>query len=396
MPIALSFSRMKSIPCPHAFNAKYIAKTHQEQETEPMLVGREFANVVRDYRKHCYRAGLSSDLGFFGQVKLEYPRTGELIQWFSKSEFAVVPLDATQVMIERQMAYNQHMQLIAPQNGQTERDAWFSKDAAFRLIPDFAYRIGDTLHIIDDKTGRGENDELQLRIMAAMIYRAIPAMDASGLMRVRARFNCVALQESPPALEFGLGEDIAGVVDSIKEKIALVNSWTEFPAVRCELCGNCTVPDCPIRAQAEHAIVEAARKDLPALKMPTEITSKEDAELSLLFRLFLVDIEKRIDKLQRDWVKDHGPIEAGGKVLGFDTTTSWKPVNLEQLMQVMMSYGVTRQQILNNISFTKTAIEKTMKQAKKQDRVQMLMPLIEVKETEKFSIKSAKGDPTDY
>jgi hypothetical protein len=186
------------------------------------------------------------------------------------------------------------------------------------------------------------------------------------------------------------------VVKEIRSQIALVNSWKEFPAIQCDLCGNCTVPDCPIRAQAEQAIVAAIQQEIPDLRMPTEITTREEAELSLLFRVFLADIEKRIDKLQRDWVKEHGPIEAGGKVLGFDSTESWKPKNLEQLMQTMMSYGVTKQQILNNISFTRSAIEKTMKQAKKLDRMPMLMPLLEVKTTERFAVKNAKGEAADY
>lgn len=397
MPIALSFSRMRWVPCPHAFRALYIAKTHKEPETEPMLVGREFANIARDYRKHCYQAGLTSDLGFFENIQLKYPRTGELIQRFCQSKFAMVPLGAKLVMIERQMAFDENLQLIKPGPNQTERDAWFSKEAAFRTIPDFAYRLGDTLHIIDDKTGFGEADELQLRIMAAMIYKAIPAMDASGLLRVRGQFNCVAKPEDPPAIELDLGDSlIHEVVKEIRSQIALVNSWQKFPAVQCDQCGSCTVPDCPLRAQAEQAIVAAVQQELPDLRMPTEITTQRDAELSLLFRVFLADIEKRIDKLQRDWVTSNGPIEAGGKVLGYDSTESWKPKNLDQLMQTMVSYGVTRQQIINNLSFTRSAIEKTMKQAKKLERLPMLMPLLDVKESQRFAIKNTKGDPTDY
>jgi hypothetical protein len=374
--IALSFSRWADSMCPFRFHALHIARSHKEPVTEIMQIGGEFAEVVKGYRMHCYRAGVTSDLEY--KQGFKYGQTKELFDRFLTSEFAVLPITSTLVSIEHKLAFDSELNPIVPEAGQREDDAWFSKDAAFRCIADFAYVEGDTLYVIDDKTGWGDPDPDQLLFMAHLLPRAITV----EVKRVCGIFNEVAKGRKTIAVDAAL-EDLEDIGPKIIERIREVNSWTEFPPHACAKCPTCTVPGCAIRESANAALVSAP--GTPSLTIPESIRTRDQAEAALLFVQFADGIVRRVKDLLKEYVHDNGDVYAGGKRAGLMEVEEWTPRDLSRFCASLVQMGAPPELVWQNLSLTKTGIEKILKKAKEVNPV-MVMSMLDRRPAKAFRI----------
>lgn len=385
---ALSFSRWKDSLCPFRFHALYIAKSHKEPDTDAMKIGREVAEILCAYRAHCYRMAVTSDLGFFDQVKPNKEiaeQVFDLLGQFQRSLFISVPLGAGWVHTEGKFTFDSSLNLIAGD------DAWFSKSAAFRIIFDFAYVLDDTLHIIDDKTGHGDPDKLQLELYAFLGKVAIthqkPAL-SEKVRNVVCQFNELGKRQVDEFL-FTFPDDFQDTRQKILDRLAEVNSWTEFPAVACSQCKWCSVPGCSIRESAQNSLVGAVADVAPAITLPTEITSKEEAEKAVQFVLFAEPVIDGVKELLRAYVDEHGPVYAGGKVAEVRPNEPWKCTDMEKLTgtavwlmkRKFLGDGMTEDQatmkakgaVLDMLSASESAVEKTLKKFRLNGSVDMLL-----------------------
>ncbi len=379
--IALSFSRFKDTQCPYRFNALHIAKTYKEPPNDAMLTGGELADILKAYRLHCFESGIGRDLDYLWKIHedrksvLTNPeRCAELLANFAKSDFAEIPVTALCVLIERKLAFDEHLHLIPDER--KPDDGWFSKKAAFRLISDSVWRVGDTLQIIDEKTGFGEPDPLQLEIAAYLLPRAIPATDLAGVHYVSGSFNILSSGKRVDVFTKTMPETMS-MGDLIKARLAEVNSWTEFPAKACGACAYCSIPTCPLKEEAKELIVRD--KASPVLDIPKEIKLRSDAEMAVKFISFAESVVDRVKDMLREFVEQKGPVSAGGLIAELRPNDPWKAGDVAQILSALVAYGVDKKLIFDNIGLSESALEKIVKKAGVVDRLPLLLSMGERK-----------------
>lgn len=379
---ALSFSRWKDSECPFRFKTIHIDRSYKEPANEAMLTGGEVADILKAYRLHCFESGLSRDIDYLWKIHedrkgtLTSPdRCAELLANFAKSDFAEIPVTASCVMIERKLTFDESLHLI-PDEHKFE-DSWFSKKAAFRLISDSVWRVGDTLQIIDEKTGFGDPDPLQLEIASYLLPRAIPAMDMSGVFFLAGTFNILSTGKRVDCFQKRIDE-INPVGEMINAKLVEVNSWKEYPAQSCGACSYCTIPTCPLKIEAKELLVRM--KDSPVLDIPSEITLLSDAEMSIKFIQFAEAVVDRVRGMLREFVEQKGPVSAGGLIAELRPNDPWKAGDVAQILSALVAYGVDRKLIFDNISLSESALEKIVKKAGVVDRLPLLLSMGERKE----------------
>jgi hypothetical protein len=341
-------------------------------------VGRIVADTLRDYRTHCYQAGLSSDLAFLEGLKFDGAH-GEnvlgLLDTFKNTSFVTVPLKAAWVQIEGELAFDGSLTLIP--NG------WMSPKCCFRMKTDFAYVQDDTLYIIDDKTGRGNPDPLQLELYAHLVNLAFESA-SKGQARRPQRIVCIFNELGKRKVDSW--EYLPGETDGAREKILArleeVNSWKEYPARTCDQCRWCSIPECPAKLEAREVML--ASKDAPVLYIPKEVKTKLDAEMAMKFVLFAEQITDQVKDLVRDFVERNGAIFECGKVAEFRESTSWSPNSVEQLLKTLVAYGVAPSLIWDNVNINKTALEKIALKAGCKERLPMLFAMGKEKTSRRF------------
>ncbi len=387
--IALSFSRLKDVECPFRFNALYIAKTYKEPESERMRVGGAVAKILATYRNHCISNKIQNDVGLLGDIKARVQadlreKVVPLLDRFSRSEFVSVPIDAKWYQVEDRFAFNDN---LLPIHG---NDAWFDKSVAFRAVVDFAFfdpKEG-ILDITDDKTGWGDSDELELKIYAYLLKTAwMSSGDLTHglrLKKIRARFNNIATgtvneMELEPQETNSMRELILG-------KIKEVNAWTEYPARVCSCCRFCTVPDCPVRAESEKALVAADGS--PVTEIPLKIFWQHEAEKALQFIDFADGIIGQVRDALKAWVDKNGPVVVGGRIAGYSDRESWQPKDLAAFCKALISWGAPPEMIWQNLSLTKSATEKVIKKAKLEKQMPFIESMVEKKVSRTFGIKN--------
>lgn len=385
----LSFSAWKDSECGHRFKVLRIDRSYKDPETEPLRIGSEVARLLAGYRTHCFRQGIKNDVSYFDANKDLIPkdisdRVWELIENFEKTEFVNVPTDIKWVQIEGKFAFDGDLAYLG-----SDKDAWLSRLVAFRSVADFAYYdpSAGELVIIDDKTGFGESDELQLRLYShllkiAWMHDHNSIAQGMQLQKIRCIFNNIATK-STVELEFEPPETNA-MYELILERIKEVNSRTEWPAQICQSCKWCTVPGCEIREETEKALL--AQDNAPVIGIPDSIVWLADAEKALVFVQFAEDIVGRVKELLKAWVEKNGPVSHGGKIAQLVDRESWKPIDLAKLCKALIAYGAPPELVWNNLSLTKTALEKIVKKAKLEPKMPFIEAMVEKKSSKAFTI----------
>ena len=387
--IPISFSAWKDSECPFRFKVLRIDRSYKEPQSEAMRIGSETARILAGYRRHCIDAKLKNDLSYFDNnhdlidEDIREPVL-KMVKSFASTDFVNVPLNAQWIQIESQMAFDSELRFIG-----TRKEDWLSPKVAFRAVCDFAYfdpEAGE-LVIIDDKTGWGEPDDLQLRLYAYLMKTAwLQTHNSIGegmhLKRIRCVFDNLATRTSsehvfdPP--------ETNNTRHEILERIEYVNGLTEWPATICASCKWCTVPGCEIRESAEKALL--AEPNVPVIAIPSELTTEADAQGALAFLVFAGSIVDRVKDLLKVWVDEHGPVYAGGKVAQFAQRESWEPKDLAQLCKALIAYGAPPELVWNNLSLTKSGIEKVVKKAKLEKQWPFIHAMVDKKTTQAFGI----------
>ncbi len=386
--LALSFSRLKDAGCPFRFHTLYIQKSYKEPETEPMKIGGEVALFLQCYRTHCCRAGLERDESYFDHLYESWEKEGkwtdvekayQLLSRFFTSDFGPFPCTSPIIMIEDKLAFDKDLNLIQGD------DAWFSKQAAFRVIGDFAYCDGDTLRIIDDKTGYADPDPLQLQISACLIPRAIRARTPGlldGVRFVAPTFNVLsgghAKRIDLEILDIAKSDELAS---KILARVDEVNNWNEYPAVACDRCAHCTVPGCPIDAGVRKDLVSTgATAQPPILQIPTAITNREMAEKAVQFLVFADRISSEVREILTAYVEQNGPVATIGKVAELRAFNPWHPKDLKSLVNALLAYGAKPEFLWESLNLSETDLESICRKSGIKNRLPLLFAMGERKE----------------
>jgi hypothetical protein len=387
---ALSFSRWKTSECPFLFHAKYIQDPpYREPETPEMVLGSDVHEIIGTYRATCLAEGIQSNVEYLRAIARakktsdgQTERIMELIEAFISSPSSILPSDTQWVSVEEKVAFDDELRPLGDKG-------WFDERAAFRAIPDFSYVQDDTLAIEDLKTGRGESDPMQLRIYAYLMIRVHQhkCKNSQPISRIIAVFNELGKGRTD-VTELTM-EELAPLHDIILDRWREVNSWTEYPARACSQCQYCTVPGCPIRESNQAALVLADRS--PVAMIPTELTTREEAEKAMMFVLFAEAVTDQVKELLRGYVQRNGPVVACGKIAEERPNNPWKVKDLQRITSALVSWGVPIEMIWKELSLSESALERIAKKAKIQEKLAMLYAMGERKDYKaKFGLYNDK------
>ena len=398
--IALSFSRMKDLECPHRFKVLHIDRSFKETMGEPARIGIDFAEIMAEYRRRCARNNQAVDIPLLldlcderKESLTDYDATRELAEKaISRPDLIEIPIEAKEsFLIERKFAFDADLNVIPGD----PKKAWFSSKVAFRAVADFAYRLGDTLHIIDDKSGWGAPDPEQLEFYAYLLPRAIEPLKMGGVWFADPRFHMVrtgrVVRPEPrlPNIEKQYQIDQLGYIGKrIKGLLEQANSMTEFPAVVCSRCQYCQIPDCPRKGEAMNAIT--TQGDVPTFQIPTELADRDQAEKALAFITLAEPIIKQIKNLLRTYTKDNGAVTAAGQVAQWEDSERWSCKDAQRLAKLLLSFGVTEQDLWKSMGITKAELQKIVKRYSLTERMPFLKGSYDIKVSPAFDISSGE------
>jgi hypothetical protein len=258
---------------------------------------------------------------------------------------------------------------------------FYSSKAMFRGVIDYYYLDGYSPTVVDWKTGRWEVDPKQMAYYAVLAMAHEPDAEQVETIIFNMQTNTITRRTYS-------AEEISESLEQIAEYSRDVNSRTEWPASPCWLCERCTVPGCPERERVSTALAHESK--LPILRVPDTISTQEDAETALRFVLFADGIVDRIKGLIKGYVGEHGPLYSSGKVAQFSDKESVLPKDLSLFVKSLTSWGVSKDLIWDNLSLTKTGLEKIIKKADLQSREPLIRAMCEVKTSSVFGIKNDK------
>ena len=381
--IPLSFSSWRDADCPHRFYRLRIAKDFKEPENDFMRIGKAVHACIADYMEWIRSRDMPSDLSFFDQVHFKdetiRDKCLELIEAFKRSSCVSLPLGVAALRAEAQLAFDDRLKFMPG------ADSWFAKNVGFRAVLDLAYRLEDTIYVTDWKTGQGETDRLQIDLYAWAAWNAL----RKGGNRPVNRVVCIVeeLAKGKRISQEYAAADIPPIEEQIKARLQRINSMTEYPAVICAQCRYCQIPDCEPKAEAKRALVSAEQS--PILMIPERIETEEEARKAMSFVVFADGITDKVKDLMREWVTEHGPIEACGKVAEFRENRPWKVKDLSKLAKALVAFGVKPELIWSNLSLSESNLEKVCKKSKIADRLPALLSMGERKDYEpRFSLYS--------
>jgi hypothetical protein len=232
--IALSYSRIENMECPHRFNRLYILKNYQEPQNPAAILGSKVHNLTAEYREHCLKNGLKRDLNWFEtketeiQNPKEWPR--ELMHKFRNGIFSLIPPKVEWYCIEQTLNFDADLNLLNEKAPRSE--------IAFRLIPDFAFVRNGKLYVEDDKTGKWPPGETQSKLYPALIARVLPSN--LEIKKVAFRYNMIFTNNPITHGPIDVHETKKHVL-WVKKQIKTVNEWTEFPKRYAKCCSFCKI-----------------------------------------------------------------------------------------------------------------------------------------------------------
>ena len=387
--IALSWSRWKAAECPHRFNVLHVEKSYKEPMGEPAEIGQHVATILQTYRQYCLAKNIQSDIEWLLKVSAaKVPDKGktdkilDLIEAFINTNLVNLPINPQWVRVESKLTFDRNLKPILGE------EAWFSKSAAFRMVSDYAYIADKTLWIVDDKTGRGDSAEFQVKLYAYLLPLIKPPNTLPSYDRICCVFNELGKRQCNVVGEYSPG-DVDDVRETIMAKLAEVNAWTEFPAKACSECKWCSVPGCAIRDDVETALTISDKSPVPAI--PLQLTTQAEAEKAMLFLMFAEGVTDQVKELLRSWVQEHGPIIAGGKIAEERENKPWKVTDLQRLATALVAWGVPVASLWSELGLSESALEKLARKAKIKERLPMLLAMGERKDYKpKFGLYNDK------
>lgn len=383
--ISLSHSRLSDLSCPYRFRAIYVDKTHTPSESQAMLIGSAVHAALARYRTHCLESGVDSDVEFWDKLVAEAAddEVRKILISIRKSNAITLARDCDWWGVEMRMGFR------IDSDGHLQRCDWRDGACAFRGIVDFAFRVGDTLYVIDDKTGQAPDSADQILTYLALLLIHEPSLrpqyvEGGYWMHARHPRYLSVLSASIDEVREKLDRLETWIVDKIVE----VNERTEWPAVPGTTCKWCEIQDCPARTAAIQAHTDA-------VSPPTEIVTREDAVRAAQFINVIDGLVKNVRERLRAWVEENGPVQTPFGVAEIRRYEGWECTDPYALVRMLAGYGLPVSDVLRSMSISKTALEKLMKRSGKQAAIGIVLKSTgEPTESERFGIyKSTKDDP---
>lgn len=402
-----SFTKFRDWRCPLRGKTRRINKL-KEPETDPLLVGRACANIMRAYRKWCYTERRESDLESLrnlAQVQVsgspEHLRDEilDVIDRVTNSPVAILDMSVETPLIEQMAALSQDGQQYWFEY--PDRDMWSPWGKAWlRLVPDFMCRIGRIGVIEDDKAGWSRSpDPLQLRIYAWAASRIF----AGKIDSVVVRFNYLRMGYRDFA-QWGIDEvaefyhEIASEAERIERLIQLQDFHANVDAGLCEYCGYLNDnwldkkgnPANPGECPGLWEVLELmdSLTELKGKKIET-IQDAEDATRILVLRDagLIGPLKKGLEAFLRE--NGDQTVVAAGKRAHIAERSTMKVKDLQEVVRVLQQRRIDKSDIWNALTLNKSNLEKLARKEPHLIDELVDLGLISFSEKEELAFKKA-------
>jgi len=166
--------------------------------------------------------------------------------------------------------------------------------------------------------------------------------------------------------------DLAAVPDELKARIDVIEADHTFTPTPGSFCGWCGVTaHCPVMAKA-----------LTPVEVLAPVTL-EQAEKAASLLLTLQKMEKELSARLKDWVRENGPIQVGDLLYRPAPAVSYD-FNARQIVQTLLDAGLDREKIWPLLSITKTNLEKGLRNLRRTDLIELVIPARKTKVSEKI------------
>jgi len=384
--MAFSFSRIKAFGCPFRFKCLYIDKG-TEPAGEAAEVGGAVHALIARYRRMCIERKVEQDTKWLdlatrqavtGKTEDMAEKITDLMEKFKSGPMAVMDLSIPVNHIEDKWSFDADWNLLTD---------WFDKRTRFRAIADFLTVHDRMITVIDDKTGWGQYDDLQLKVYAFCALRALEKKNWP-LEGVSLKFNLVG-QKKVEDVGFYSLDEIPAFREEIEAKIREIEACTEWePNPQAGACSYCGFhDDCPALAKSW----EVATQE----KTPSwfQIQTREDAERAVAFYTLverrLKDLKEFIDR----YVTEAGPITSAGMIAEKRIRQDWSAPSNEAVLIALLQAGVENHIIDRNLSISQSTVKKILKDARRMDALEDVLAVGEFKEIVKpVGFYIAKGE----
>ena len=215
-PFSWSFSAISDFEtCPAKYASTRFYCSHKDEGTgEALIWGSRVHKALENRLKH-YR-----------------PLPEGMTQWDKYCRSMIATCNTDDLYVEHQMCIDAAMQPTS----------WFAKNAWGRCAMDVMIDKGDVVHIYDWKTGKQKDNDLQLKIFAAMASMKFP-----NALEFKAKY--VWLNSGNVTGTTFYRKDMPKIWEDILSRVRTMEAaWKHenFPARRCGLCrGWCVNTECP-------------------------------------------------------------------------------------------------------------------------------------------------------
>jgi CRISPR/Cas system-associated exonuclease Cas4 (RecB family) len=347
--------------CPWAFKTVYLDKLPRAAN-EARATGQLLHSMVADYLERLIATGQATDWVW---ARLATPRNGtpEVVEmWERFYDTFTLPTGLVAPGVERQLAFDRKWKPVK----------FTSKRARFRMVLDFHFRQETLGVIIDWKTNRtmnGVEKNLQLLAYGWGLKQALYPDVEEVLLRLH--FLRYGREREVLLTPY----DLQGVPDLLEEKIRGIEKDKHFDPSPGSFCGMCGVTaHCPGVSKA---------------LVPVEVlapATREQAEKAAVLLLTLQQMEKELSARLKDWVREHGPVQAGDMVYGPSETVSYD-LDTRAVVEFLLNEGLEREALWALLSITKTNLEKGLRKLRRGDLLEQILSTAKTKVSERIDFR---------
>ncbi len=373
-----SYSKLNLfLTCPAAFKLRYIDKV-PSVKSPALIVGDLAHRAVAEYIRYLAATEQQTDQHRWAEIAEAHLRLAgqyrkELEECLSRFEFVLPPLN-TGIWVEGEFAIRENLSLT-PFDNKTG-DAWF------RGKVDFLYFTDYVAVVTDWKTNRYVPNQahiekdLQTRCYAMFAFFLKPEIEEAVVQLHYLRASKVLKARVTRQ------EVIDTVLPWIRETVSLLErerEWAPKPGNHCSWC-EYVEKKCPMNRE-----VLTFKEEIPV-----SLETPEDAlEVAKLYR-FLGALKSRLKEKLEGWVQKNGPIELDGEVLDFHEIekVEWPtPEHKHNLAKFLLDQGLSRSEIWEVFSISKTGLERTLKGLGRKDLIPEALETGETVSGRKFEFK---------
>lgn len=329
--------------CPKAFQLR---KAHTPSADDPriMVVGKAGHEALAEYVKLCARSGLPSDADLVDPIVDDLvDDDGKLYPLSIRDEVRRLLTDFCgnyqvsgegQVWTEREFAYTRDW----------TPTGWLDKDVRWRARVDLLQIVGSTARITDWKLGwyvptqDEADDDQQLPRYAAMVALAHPDVSTFEVQLYYARRDWTISRVIHR-------DQVEGILSELNRQMAQVDSAVEFKANPGPACERCFYRlACPTYRESDRA------EQIP-------VDTVDLAKLYYVTKARLADLDAAL----KERLKLGPVVLPDDTVVQYSGQERWSVQDVQAACEDLLEAGVTRAQLFEQLSLSKTGLERAAK-----------------------------------